>query len=228
MATGARHPLRFAAHALGNVLIGLALGLLVYYAVTDLLGELAQRGLADQVADRPALTAADPGRLLGPSGPVLDFAGWDSTDKVYWDSLVPGGAFGRLLVDAIRLDAVVVKGHLPHDLRKGPGWIDYTDLPGPTGNVGIAGHRTTYGAPFRRIDELVPGDTIDLYSPYRRYRYRVVEKLQVRPHQVEVMDTTAEPMLTLSACHPPYSAAYRLIVRSALIEVTRIRQDSTP
>ena len=65
-----------------------------------------------------------------------------------------GGVFGRLVIERMELDTLVVKGHTRAVLKKGPGWIDYTDLPGPTGNAGISGHRTTYGAPFRRLDEL--------------------------------------------------------------------------
>jgi len=90
------------------------------------------------------------------------------------------------------------------------------------GTCGISGHRTTYGAPFFRIDELTPGDIIDLYSPFRRYRYHVIESLVVTPDQIEVVAPTEEPLLTLTACHPPYSARYRLAVRARLVEVRRI------
>jgi len=94
------------------------------------------------------------------------------------------------VIPAIELDAMVVNGVRTADLRRGPGWIDWTDLPGPTGTCGISGHRTTYGAPFARIGELEPGDTIDVYSPYRRYRYTVTETLVVLPHQTEVVAPT--------------------------------------
>ena len=119
---------------------------------------------------------------------------------------------------------MVVLGSGTEELKKGPGWIKYTDLPGETGNVGISGHRTTYGAPFRRLDELAPGDIIHFYSPYRRYTYEVAEVVTVTPDQVEVMRTTGEPRLTLSACHPPYSARYRLIVKSNLVEMQRLEE----
>jgi sortase A len=123
---------------------------------------------------------------------------------------------------AMGLDAVVVRGTSPADLRRGPGWIDTTDLPGATGNVGISGHRTTYAHPFGNIQMLVVGDTIDLYSPYRRYRYEVVETLTVTPDRVDVVAHTDEPMLTLTACHPPLSAALRWVVRAKLVEATRL------
>ena len=218
-------PLRVAAHALGNVLLGLALGLAVYYGVTDFVSRLSQQQLADSVSDSPSIVGSDPERLLVQDGPALDFEGWDAEDRAYWEGLAPGEVFGRIVAPKIGLDSLVVKGHLTEHLKRGPGWIDYTDLPGPTGNVGIAGHRTTYGAPFRRIDEFTPGDTIDVYSPFRRYRYVVAETFQVRPNRVDVMDHTESPVLTLSACDPPYSAAYRLIVRSELVAVTRVQSE---
>ncbi|MGB4594157.1 MAG: class E sortase [Coriobacteriia bacterium] len=126
------------------------------------------------------------------------------------------------------LDVAIVKGvgvpvcvGVP-ELKKGPGRVPYTDLPGPTGDCGISGHRTTYGAPFRRLDVLQPGDTIDLFSPYRRYRYTVDRVFSVTPDRGDVLRTTAPSTLTLTACHPPYSARCRPIVAASLIEVRRL------
>jgi len=73
----------------------------------------------------------------------------------------------------------------------------------------------------------VPGDTIDLYSPYRRYRYSVTGTVIVRPDQIEVVAPTEHPSLTLTACHPPYSARYRIAVQAELVEVRRV-SDSAP
>lgn len=212
---------------LSNVFFGMALGLLSYYALTSGMGWLGQRELRREVAEVRVFDAADPaGEIVAPtatsSGATLDWAGWDVEDRTYWEGLSPGsGVFGRIVIPDIGLDTLVLPGVTPEDLRKGPGWIDWTQLPGPEGTAGIAGHRTTYGAPFRRLDELEAGDTIDLYSPYRRYRYKVVRKLVVRPDETYVVDAADEPMLTLTACHPPYSARYRLAVQAELVEVTR-------
>jgi LPXTG-site transpeptidase (sortase) family protein len=211
---------RTTAHALGNVLLGLALGLAAYYGITDLAAKWDQRALREELGalaftEPPVPEEAD-------DGSALDFSGYEDQDLPYWDAQREGEVFARLVIEPIELDTLVVKGHSRSALKRGAGWIDYTDLPGPTGNCGIAGHRTTYGAPFRRIDELETGDTIDLYSPFRRYRYRVTETFRVTPDRVDVMATTDAAMLTLSACDPPYSARYRLIVRGELIEVTRL------
>ena len=205
--------------ALGNVLMGVAVGLLAYYLVTDIVAGAEQRSLRDGLSELGVVGTPGPATQIPvQTGPTMDFSGWASEDKAYWDSLENGQVFGRLVAPKMGLDAAVVKGATPRTLQRGPGWITTTSLPGPTGNCAISGHRTTYGAPFRRIDRMKPGDMVDLYSPYRRYRYRVVKSFAVRPWQVEVLRPTDVPTLTLTACHPPYSAAYRLIVQSELVE----------
>lgn len=209
--------------AASNLLLGVALGLLSYYGLTTLLTRAAQEGLRNEYADVLAFAAEDPaGSLETSAGPIIDFFGWAEQDEMYWTTLGEGEGFARIVIPRIELDALVLKGVRPTDLRKGPGWIDWTNLPGPTGTCGISGHRTTYGAPFRRIDELQRGDTIDLYSPYRRYRYEVTGTLIVLPSQTEVVDQTEQPTLTLTACHPLYSAAYRIAVQAKLVDVRRI------
>lgn len=203
-------------------MLGVALGLLAYYALTTLLAWAAQEKLRSENDDVAAFVADEPEALETASGPDLDFTGWLEEDQTFWTALPEGEAFGRIVIADIAVDTIVMKGIRPVDLRRGPGWIDWSDLPGPTGTCGISGHRTTYGAPFRRIDELVAGDTIDLYSPYRRYRYEVTRTLVVTPDQVEVVESTEAPTLTLTACHPPYSARYRIAVQADLVEVRRI------
>lgn len=219
-------PVRLSLHALANVLLGAALGLVAYVGVTDAVNALDQSALRRGLT--PALSGAP--TLLGyPKGaPAMDFTGWDALDGAYWRSARAGGAFARLVVPKMGLDTVVVKGTAAADLRKGPGWIVTTDPPGVTGNTGISGHRTTYGHPFGRLDALAPGDTIDLYSPFRRYRYEVVRTFAVTPDHVEVVAHTEEPMLTLTACHPPYSARQRLIVQAKLVDVRRLDAVSKP
>ena len=208
--------------AASNLLLGLALGLVSYYAITSLTGALAQQTLRDTAGPVDAYTSESPDLLADESGPTLDFSDWGELDERHWKALEPGEVFGRIVIPSVNLDAMVVNGVSTADLRRGPGWIDWTDLPGPTGTCGISGHRTTYGAPFARIGELEPGDTIDVYSPYRRYRYEVTGTLIVLPHQTEVVAPTETPSLTLTACHPPYSARYRLAVQADLVEVKRI------
>ncbi len=208
--------------ALGNVFLGVAIGLLGYYGLTSLLSAAEQARLRHDLERYGGVSASVPADIGVKDGPALDFTDWEAQDKAYWDGLAEGGVFGRLVIDRMDLDTMVVKGVAVGDLKKGPGWVTYTDLPGATGNCGISGHRTTYLAPFRRIEELRPGDTIDLYSPFRRYRYTVVRTFTVTPDKVEVFDPTPVPTLTLTACHPPYSARYRYIVQAELTEAKRL------
>lgn len=208
--------------ATSNLMFGMALGLLSYYALTTLLAWASQEELRAENADVVAFVIDDPKVIETESGTVFDFTGWPGEDQAFWATLPEGEAFGRIVIADIGVDTIVMKGVQPADLRRGPGWIDWSDLPGPTGTCGISGHRTTYGAPFRRIDELAPGDTIDLYSPYRRYRYEVTRTLVVTPDQVEVVASTEPPTLTLTACHPPFSARFRIAVQADLVEVRRI------
>lgn len=203
---------------LSDVFLGIAVGLLGYYAVTSLFTGAEQARLRDEAP--PAVMS----ERVASGGPALDFTGWESEDAAYWKRLTAGGVFGRIVSPKMGLDAVVVKGVRRADLMKGPGWIDYTDLPGAAGNAGISGHRTTYGAPFRRLDRLKPGDIITLYSPYRRYTYRVRRVFSVTPDRVDVVASTKDPVLTLTACDPPYSARLRIIAQSDLIEVKRLAE----
>ncbi|MBN2405622.1 MAG: class E sortase [Coriobacteriia bacterium] len=218
---------RDAMHVISNVFFGIALGLAAYYSLTSGIGWLEQRELDDAAAPLGAVGTPSPDDYLRPPSrqdPVLDFEGWEDEDRAYWESLENGGVFGRIIIEDIDVDAIVVKGTTRSALQKGPGWIEWTSLPGPEGTCGIAGHRTTYLAPFRRIDELSDGDIIEFYSPYRLYRYEVEESVSVTPDRSDVLDAVDYPRLGLSACHPPYSARYRLVVLARLIEVRRFTE----
>ena len=98
----------------------------------------------------------------------------------------------------------------------GPGHYPETPLPGARGTVAIAGHRTTYGAPFRRVDRLERGDPIELRMPYGRFTYRVERTRVVAPTATWVTRRVAYDRLVLTACHPLYSAAGRIVVFARL------------
>ena len=127
-----------------------------------------------------------------------------------------GAAIGRLQISRIDLNAVVVNGTGKAALRKAPGHYRQTVMPGQRGSVGIAGHRTSYGAPFRNIDKLKAGDRITVTMPYGRFVYRVQGKKIVSPAQTDVFQRVSYQRLVLSACHPLYSAAQRILVFARL------------
>jgi sortase A len=125
---------------------------------------------------------------------------------------------GRIVMPAIGVSEVFVQGTGAGDLRAGPGHYPDTPFPGERGTVAIAGHRTTYGAPFRRVDKLERGDRIELRMPYGRFTYVVERTKIVPPTEISVTDRVAFDRLVLSACHPLYSAAQRIIVFARLQE----------
>jgi sortase A len=128
-----------------------------------------------------------------------------------------GDPLGKIAIPRIGVSAVFVEGTAAGDLRNGPGHYPGTPLPGERGTVGIAGHRTTYGAWFRKIDKLRPDDTITLTLPYGRFTYRVERTRIVPPTAVWVTQRVSYDRLILSACHPLYSAAKRIVVFARLV-----------
>ena len=129
----------------------------------------------------------------------------------------PTGEFvAHIKIPKIGLDQYVVQGVGLPDLRKGPGHYPETPLPGEEGNAAIAGHRTTYGAPFNRLGELVDGDEFSVTTLKGTFTYKVARVHVVKPSQVDVLNPTPTPTLTLTTCHPKYSAKERLIVVSNL------------
>jgi sortase A len=131
-----------------------------------------------------------------------------------------GDAIARLKIPRLGADFVVVKGSDPGDLRKGPGTFDGTPLPGLHGTTAIAGHRTTYLAPFRHLDDLHPDDRITVEMPYATFVYRVQRTRIVSPAAVKVLRDVGYDRLVLSACTPLFSAAQRIVVVARLTSVT--------
>ena len=122
----------------------------------------------------------------------------------------------RLRIPRLDLDKVVVEGTDVASLRKGPGRQPGTALLGQPGNAVIAGHRTTYGAPFYRLDELQPGDPIIVEVPGGELSYTVTGSQIVEPTDVWILDPTEDDRLTLFTCTPRFSAAQRLVVTASL------------
>ena len=127
-----------------------------------------------------------------------------------------GDPMGRIVMPSIEVSEVFVEGTGTGELRAGPGHYPGTPFPGERGTVAIAGHRTTYGAPFRRVDQLERGERIELRMPYGRFTYAVERTRIVPPTELSVTDRVAFDRLVLSACHPLYSAARRIIVFARL------------
>jgi len=130
-----------------------------------------------------------------------------------------GDSLTRIKIPAIGVDVVVVQGTTESALDAGAGHYTNTPLPCDIGNVGIAGHRTTYGKPFTNLDKLKPGDTIELDTPVGGCVYTVAASpFVVTPTDISVLDATTTRSLTLTTCNPKGSAAQRLVVHATWSE----------
>lgn len=141
-----------------------------------------------------------------------------------------GDPVGVITIDKIGVDKVVVEGTTVPDLRRAPGHYEGSAMPGQLGNAAIAGHRTTYGAPFGDLDQLVRGDTISVRTLRGTWEYEVLPDypIAVKPSQTEVLDptideATGQPLatLTLTTCEPKYQATERLVVKAQLSDTNR-------
>ena len=129
-----------------------------------------------------------------------------------------GDGLTRIVIPRLGVDTIVVEGTSPAALKAGAGHYPETPLPGENGNMAIAGHRTTYGKPFADIDLLSVGDDIYLETPVGAFLYKVDKPpFVIDPADRTVLEPTPMPSLTLTACHPKFSAAERLVVQAQMV-----------
>lgn len=194
-----------------------ALGLVVYEnGLTGAPGRSAQNVLSadftDAISDAgnsPQVTSA----LVFPGGEAL------SGERAPAEMAQYGQPAARLIIPKLGTDLVVGVGTDDDQLRRGPGlWVDGV-TPGSPGNATIVGHRSTYGSPFRSINELVLGDEIVVELPNRPpATFEVRESQIVAPTEVGVTAQTQGARLTLITCDPPGSTGRRLVVQAELVE----------
>jgi sortase A len=203
---------RTTVRSIGRVLItsGLLILLFVAYQLwgTAIWEARAQSDLEDQFE-----------RELDRSGPTTTTAPTTTTMPPAAPTVPPAGdPVGIIRIDKIGVDKVVVEGTTIPDLRKGPGHYEGSPLPGQMGNAAIAGHRTTYGAPFGDLDQLARNDRISVETVTGTWDYLLTEDpFVVKPTQVEVLDAVPDQAtLTLTTCNPKYSASERLVVKAQL------------
>ena len=208
-----RHVLRFVASVMmvsGVLLIADAAMTLIWQEpISAFLAARQQNALADEL-EEPETQAAVTRALTDPAE----------------RRMLRGDAIGSIELPTIDKDYYVVEGTDTESLRKGPGHYEDTPLPGEKGTVGIAGHRTTHGAPFRDIDKLDRGDEVVVEMPYGTFFYSVERTRIVEPTQTEVKRPVGYNRLLLSACHPLYSAAQRIVVFARFVrrEAARVRR----
>jgi sortase A len=139
--------------------------------------------------------------------------------SAYRKSLRRGDPVGRISIGRIGLDMVVVQGTDHDTLEKGPGHYAPSALPGEGHLIYVAGHRTTYLAPFAFIDDIRIGDYVRLEVPYGTFTYRVTRHYVVAENQVSVLQDHGHEILRLQACHPRFFATHRYLVDAELVSV---------
>ena len=175
--------------------------------MSSIYGALEQLGLDDDVA---ALEESFP-EAEGPTPAALRRDAAKLARRLAAEA-GQGEGIGRIRIPAIGADYALVEGTDPGALQQGPGHYSATELPGAGGTVGVAGHRTTYLAPFRKIDQLEDGDEVFVEMPYATVVYSVDDARVVAPSQVGVVRPRKHERLVLTACHPIYSNAERYVV----------------
>jgi len=196
--------------------------------LTDLSEQRAQRELRADF-QTALLTASsggeteDPGDAFGEFGDFGEFGeplGEESADAevevVDYEAPARGSAVAVLDVPAIDLHKVVVAGTGANELKTGPGHYRTSPLPGQPGNAVIIGHRTTYGEPFRHLDDLEPADKILVTTTQGIFEYRVVDTTVIEPGDPDVFEQGGENTLTLVTGEPEFSARNRLVVTAEL------------
>lgn len=240
---------------LANVLILGGLAVILYPVGTWAITWWEQRALGRELVEEHPELAEAPSTFLQDTGTVylledpeetaaeqqaVKTAGREAERKRLIDSFATAAAdfaaslegkgvvpLGRLTISSIGLDVIMVEGADGRDLREGPGHWPETPLPGGGGNFVVSGHRTTYGAPFFSLDKLVEGDVIELTLPYAAARYEVTRSIIVFPNEVEVVAQRGVEELSLTTCHPIYSARQRLVVQAKLVAFKLLAGESS-
>lgn len=195
------------------VLADAATTLLWQEPVSAAYGSLQQSRAGDELAELEDSFSTEVSGELGAEARARVLA------KRFQAEIGKGDAIGRIKVDSIGLDMVLLNGTDTATLQKGPGRYPQTPLPGLGSTTGIAGHRTTYLAPFRKINEIEDGDEVRVELPYAAFTYEVEKHEIVDPSDVEVVEPVGYERVVLTACHPLYSAAQRYVIFARLVRV---------
>ncbi|MGI9112788.1 MAG: sortase [Gaiellaceae bacterium] len=218
--------MRRAVRLLGTLLIVAGVGTLAWAVavwqwqdpVTAVVNRVEQRELSQSLERsfdrvRPSVQAVVASPAKRRRGLERDARAWRRTSE-------EGDAIAQLRIPRLGLDAVVVNGTDSGTLKRGPGRYLGSAMPGQGELVYIAGHRTTYGAPFSRIDHLRKGDRVFLELPYGTFEYAVTGHRIVAANDLSVLRSKGREQLALQACHPRFFASQRYIAYAEPVGVT--------
>ena len=195
-------------------------GILLYVPATWVWGWYDQRGLTETFEQESATA-------LTLNKDALDkLKGQADTEKLRQlaflakSRLESGQTIARLEIPKIGVNAILVEGTTDASLRKGPGHLEETPLPGAGGNFGVAGDRVLYGGPFLNLDELTDGDEFSLRTSYGEFKYVVVGTHLTVPEDVSDLQPQGYESITLITCDPPWDTSHRLIVKGRMTSGT--------
>jgi len=214
---GSREILRPVGRFVAAVLMTSGVLMLIDAGLTVTWQEPVSAFFAGREQDRLGDELESAAREFSVPGPAVSPAELRRQAREWGDRAKEGRPIGRIDIPSLDRRYVTVEGTKLGTLRKGPGHYPKTSMPGEGGTVAIAGHRTTYGAPFRTVNKLKAGRRIELEMPYGTFTY-TVERTQIVPPTATWITRRVKgrERLVLSACHPLYSAAKRIIVFARL------------
>jgi sortase A len=198
---------------------GLIIAFLVYQLfVTDLINAGTQERATAELAQALVERRVEIATTTSTTPPDTSTSAPTPAVSLQTEPVVPEGEpLGLITIDKIGLEAVLFEGVDRETLKDGPGHMPWTPVPGQPGNAVISGHRTTYGRPFHDLDQLVMGDRIEVETAIGVSVYEVQVIEIVLPTDVYVTEPIPGAWLTLTTCHPRFSAAKRLVIQAELI-----------
>ena len=218
-------------HRLGTLLLVIGVGVLAWTATVYLWKDpfttaytaYEQRRLASNLDEQFESWKPAPTRVpvSKPAVPKLRHDNLTREARRFRLASGEGDAIARLRVPRLGLSLVIVNGTDSSDLRSGPGRHLDTFMPGERQLVYVAGHRTTYGAPFSDIDRLQAGDAIVVELPYGSLEYEVTRHRIVDDNDLTVLESHGREELVLQACHPRFFASQRYLVYARPVSVSR-------
>lgn len=209
---------------IGIILMIIGLAVLAYVPATWLWGYWDRRGLEDDFF-------RDSNAALASNRSILDnLQGAAEAEKIRQLALVFNSGLkseqpiARLEIPKLGLTAIIVEGTSDASLRKGPGHLEMTPIPGLGANFAVAGDRVLYGGPFLNLDELAAGDEILVKTSYAQFSYTVTGNRITTPEDVSVLDPLGYELITLITCDPPWGTSKRLVVQGKLVSASLIEE----
>lgn len=213
---------------LGMLLIILGLLVLLYVPATWLWGYIEQRGLRGDFERESAAAISMNQTVLDKLHGAAELEKLKQLALAHKVNLRSEQTIALLEIPKIGVNVIVVEGTGDGSLRKGPGHLEETPLPGMGGNFAVAGDRVLYGGPFLNLDELAAGDEIFLKTSYGRFNYTVADSHLTTPEDVSILNSSGSEVITLITCDPPWDTSRRLVVQGKLVSALLLEESDSP